>query len=121
MEIREEVIECLNERLSNVSAEGKIFADRADYGSWLVGDGEDVEGFLQNPSAALAMEIVGEDSAAPAHPGVTLTTTEEKEISTLLKSLNFGNLSKPALQHMRQEAMVSASFIGPILIGVTGY
>jgi hypothetical protein len=119
MELRDEVLACLQERLLNRTEGGRVFERDEDYEAWLLGS-EAEKGFMADPVKALGLTIKRESDATP-HPGIDLSPQEESAIRTVLSRVDLGGIRSRLGASASGRFLGGAALIAPILASTSGY
>lgn len=120
MELREDVITCLEERLLNRTKSGRVFDSEQEYLRWLKGN-DGSSGFIGDPAMALREAVPAMREAG--HPGVDLSEAEAETIRRLVSKTDLRGLASRVTSMSTAAAMMAASvvFLGPILADTGGY
>jgi hypothetical protein len=118
MELRDEVLACLQERLLNRTEGGRVFEQDEEYEAWLLGSEAD-SGFVKDPVKALSRAIERRSDASQ-HPGISISPQEEAAIRTILSRVDLGGMRSWLGSGSGGRLMGGLALIAPIL-ATSGY
>jgi hypothetical protein len=119
MQLRNEVLACLQERLLNRTEGGRVFERDEDYEAWLLGS-EAEKGFVGDPVRALSRPIERRSDAV-LHPGIEISDQEAVAIRTVLSRVDLGGVRSWLGAGAAGRFLGMTALILPILADSGGY